>query len=109
MKSHAKVSTFALPLILTVPFLLAGCTGMGSLFEDSHSRSYPPNHRPVDIYENDRQAVRSENTQANRSYSITNQQGRTQQHTTQDEATDSSEIVPVTPPSVPGVAPQLAE
>ena len=114
MKSLKKISKFSLPLVLSFPFLLSGCETVTTLFDDSGSshRSYPSNHRPVDIYENDRQAVSSENSSANRSYSITNQQGRTHRQTTADEATDSGseEVkVPVTPPSVPGDAPKLAE
>ncbi len=114
MKSLKKASKLALPLILSFPFLLGGCETVSTLFDDSDAshRSYPSNHRPVDIYENDRHAVSSENSRANRSYSITNQQGRTHRQTTADEAADSGseEVnVPVTPPSVPGVAPKLAE
>ena len=106
IRTSLYIKTLAVAILL--PLILSGCETMNGLFNDSDSRSYPTNNRPVDVYENDRQAVRHENTQENRSYSITNQQGRTHHQSTADEAADNA-TVPVTPPSVPGVAPQLAE
>lgn len=100
--------TKTLPIVMVLPLLLSGCETMNGLFSNSSSQHYPNNTRPVDIYENDRQAVRHENTQENRSYSITNQQGRSHHQTPADEVNDNVSV-PVTPPSVPGTAPQLAD
>ena len=101
MKLHLKPSLLAAAIAL--PVFLSSCSSVGGLFDDSGHRYYSPDHRPVDIYENDRAATSSENRQAGRSYSITNQQGRTHQTTAEEEAQENAET------AVPGTAPVLAE
>lgn len=101
MKLPLKPSLLAVTIAL--PIFLSSCSSVGGLFEESNDRYYSPDHRPVDIYQNDRSTSSSENRRAGRSYSITNQQGQTHQTTAEEEAQDHAES------AVPGTAPVLAE